>query len=48
MSYVAAFDLELHQMGVVTAFLYGDIDQDMYVEQPEVYVDVHRPTHCMA
>ena len=32
---VAYFDLELHQMDVVTAFLNGDIDADVYMEIPE-------------
>lgn len=31
----AHFDLELHKMDVVTAFLNGDLDEDMYMEQPE-------------
>ena len=36
---VAHFDLELHQMDVVTAFLNGDLDEDIYMEQPEGCVD---------
>lgn len=31
---VAAKDWELEQMDVKTAFLYGDIDEEIYVEQP--------------
>jgi hypothetical protein len=30
----AAMDLEIEQMDVKTAFLYGNIDQEIYVEQP--------------
>lgn len=31
---VAHFDSELHQMDVANAFLNGDLDEDIYVEQP--------------
>jgi hypothetical protein len=31
----AAYDLEIEQMDVKTAFLYGEIDADIYMEQPE-------------
>ena len=36
---VSYFDLELHQMDVVTAFLNGDLDEDIYMEQPEGCID---------
>ena len=42
---VAHFDLELHQMDVVTAFLNGDLDEDIYMEQPEGCVDKSKPDH---
>ena len=35
---VAHFDLELHQMDVKTAFLNGEIDETIYMEQPEIFV----------
>lgn len=39
---VAHFDLELHQMDVVTAFLNGDLDEDIYMEQPDGCIDKRR------
>ena len=33
----AAKDYEVHQMDVKTAFLNGDLDEDIYMEQPEGY-----------
>ena len=38
MALVAHFDLELHQMDVKTAFLNGDIEEIMYMVQPEKFV----------
>ena len=35
MALVAHYDLELHQMDVKTAFLNGDIEKTIYIEQPE-------------
>ena len=37
MELVAHFDLELHQMDVKTAFLNGNLDEDIYMEQPEEF-----------
>ncbi|CDF39897.1 unnamed protein product [Chondrus crispus] len=42
---VAHYDLELHQMDVVTAFLNGDLDEDIYMEQPEGCVDKSKSDH---
>jgi len=38
MALVAYFDLELHQMDVKTTFLNGDIDETIYIVQPENFV----------
>jgi hypothetical protein len=36
---VTHFDLELHQMDVVTAFLNGDLDEIIHMEQPEGFIN---------
>ncbi len=33
LAYFAAHDLKLHQTDVVTAFLHGDVEEDIYVQQ---------------
>ena len=38
MALVARFDMELHQMDVKTAFLNGDIEETIYMVQPENFV----------
>jgi hypothetical protein len=35
----AYFDYEIWQMDVKTAFLNGNLDEDMYMKQPEGFVD---------
>ena len=35
----AALDLEIEQMDVKTAFLYGEVDHEIYVEQPHHTTD---------
>ena len=37
---VAHFDLELHQMDVRTAFLNGDLVEDIYMSQPIGFEEV--------
>ena len=38
MALVAHFDLELHQMDVKTTFLNGNIEETIYMVQPENFV----------
>jgi hypothetical protein len=38
LSLCAALDLEMSQLDIKTAFLYGEIDEEMYIEQPEGFV----------
>ena len=40
-----AHDYEIHQMDVKTTFLNGTLDCDIYMEQPEGFVDKDRPNH---
>ena len=35
MALVANFDLKLHQIDVKTTFLNGDLEEDVYMKQPE-------------
>ncbi|CAM9000931.1 unnamed protein product [Rhodiola kirilowii] len=47
LSLVACFDLELEQLDVKTAFLHDDLDEEIYLRQPEGYVDsVHPDYFC--
>ena len=34
----AVYDLQIHQMDVKTAFLNGDLQEEIYMEQPEGFV----------
>ncbi|GJW21342.1 retrovirus-related pol polyprotein from transposon TNT 1-94, partial [Tanacetum coccineum] len=38
MALVAHYDVELHQMDVKTAFLNGDLHEDVYMTQPEGFM----------
>lgn len=37
MALMVHFNLELHQMNVKTMFLNGDIDETIYMVQPEIF-----------
>lgn len=39
MAIAAHFDMEIHQLDAVTAFLNGDLHEEIYMEQPEGYDD---------
>ncbi len=45
LSIVAAFDLEMIQLDIKTAFLYGELDEEIYLKQPEGYVEAGKEEH---
>ncbi|GJS22816.1 retrotransposon protein, putative, ty1-copia subclass [Tanacetum coccineum] len=47
-SIAAFYDYEIWQMDVKTAFLIGYLDEDIYMVQPEGFVDPNHPRKCFA
>ena len=47
MALVAHYDLELHQMDVKTAFLNGDLEENVYMAQPKGFVMEGKRTNGM-
>lgn len=45
MSLVVNLDQELEEMDVKTEFLYGNLEEDLFMEKPEGYEDKSKPDH---
>nr|GFD03765.1 retrovirus-related Pol polyprotein from transposon TNT 1-94 [Tanacetum cinerariifolium] len=45
LAYAAHKSFTVFQMDVKTAFLHGSLKEDMYVCQPEGFIDVDHPSH---
>jgi hypothetical protein len=39
---VAALDLEMLQLDIKAAFLYGELDEEIYMDQPEGFIKTGR------
>ncbi|GKF88183.1 reverse transcriptase, partial [Tanacetum coccineum] len=44
---VSAFDLELEQLDVKTAFLHGNLEEQIYMSQPEGFNNSKRDQVCL-
>ena len=42
---VSAFDLELEQLDVKTTFLIGNLEEQIYMSQPEGFLDTEKEDH---
>ena len=45
LTFANAHDLEVHQLDVITAFLNGSVEHDIYMSQPEGFIDPNRPNY---
>ena len=45
LSIANASNMEIHHIDVKTAFLNGRLDDEIYIKQPEGYVDTKNPDH---